>query len=223
MTLDLHCFGPTPMQTPSPMPRQWLGEERSHRNSVCRKTFLGSPRTWGWSGLEKLVTCPTWVSGPLPPFCPWGLGGSHPTNVCKCFEVFLQDVSYEQRKENTAGPGVSGVRYYPVIHVAQSGSFLPPFSQHWPTMRFPSLGFWWVKGRWGGVQGCCILKHTEQVQPGRASSCPQAPCPTSPKKRPSPGDCLLLSCKYQPCICTVGPVLVKSISMVIRPPTLNRM
>lgn len=45
-----------------------------------------------WSGLEKLVTCPTWVSGPLPPFCPRGLRGSHPTNVCKCFEIFLQCV-----------------------------------------------------------------------------------------------------------------------------------
>lgn len=99
------------------MPRQWLGEERSHWDYVCGKTFLGSSRIWGWSGLEKLVTCSTWVSGPSPPFCPWGLGGSHPTNVCKCFEVFLQDVSYEQRKESTAGPGASGVRYYPGIHV----------------------------------------------------------------------------------------------------------
>lgn len=80
-----------------------------------------------------------------------------------------------------------------------------------------------VEGRRGRAQGCCCLEHTEQVQPGRASSCPQAPCPTSSKKRPSPGGCLLLSCKYQPCICAVGPVLVKSISMVVRLATLNRM
>lgn len=107
--------------------------------------------------------------------------------------------------------------------LSQNGFFLPPFSWNWPTKRFPFLGPWWMEGRWGGAQGCFVLEHAEQVQPDRASSSPQAPCPTSPKKRPSPGDCLLLSCKYQPCICTVGPALVKSIFMVVRPITLNRM
>lgn len=70
----------------SPLPRQ-----RTGALGLCLwEDFPGSSRTWGWPGLEKLVTCPTWVSGPLPPFCPRGLRGSHPTNVCKCFEIFLQ-------------------------------------------------------------------------------------------------------------------------------------
>lgn len=81
-----------------------------------------------------------------------------------------------------------------------------------------------VGGRQKGKGAGLLLPGVHRASAARQSlSCPQAPCPTSSKKRPSPGDCLLLSCKYQTCICTVGPVLVKPISMVVRLATLNRM
>lgn len=92
LTPDVCCSSTAPLQTPSLL-CPGSGWERTGVLGLCLwEDFPGSSRTWGWPGLEKLVTWPTWVSGPLPTFCPRGLRGSHPTNVCKCFEIFLQCV-----------------------------------------------------------------------------------------------------------------------------------
>lgn len=71
---------------------------------------------------------------------------------------------------------------------------------------------WGVPGRrqMGRGSGLLLSRHLKSPARPPAPSSPQAPL-TPPCDQVTS---LLLSCKYQPCICTVGPVRVKSTSMV---------
>lgn len=144
-----------------------------------------------------------------------------------CFESPQQSTfrmhltSTGRRDQLGQGQGcMMGVRYNPVILCYHQR--IPPLlhSSTGPAAgtERPLLcdsGEGWEEGRWGGAQGTAVMP-SEESPPGPLS----LPLLRFLSPHLVPGKAqvqvtaLLLSRKYQSCICTVGPVHVKSISMV---------